>query len=266
MKTYKKLHESKEVANIHIAKIKERGGNVKQSIKEGKILLEYSFDSNTDEEIQTYIDIISMNPDSEQYKKYKDVLKQKYGIDYDKLNKDNIYIENATLSNIKAKKDFLNFDNYIKYAKKIFQLRGLGKIQPNHIEGNVSLLQAKNIGSKINLKIKNREYDGGAGNYAAHDLVDTIIMPSNVDVNTFIHEVGHHFDHYYSKDYKGLAKTITYASSPYSIDKNNEVFAENFLHYFIAPNWLKKNLPDVYNELDKKIPANYKAVINSLIK
>ena len=43
MKTYKKLHESKEVANIHIAKIKERGGNVKQSIKEGKILLEYSF-------------------------------------------------------------------------------------------------------------------------------------------------------------------------------------------------------------------------------
>ena len=43
MKTYKKLHESKEVANIHIAKIKERGGNVKQSVQNGKILLEYSF-------------------------------------------------------------------------------------------------------------------------------------------------------------------------------------------------------------------------------
>ena len=43
MKTYKKLHESKEVANIHIAKIKERGGKVKQSIQNGKILLEYSF-------------------------------------------------------------------------------------------------------------------------------------------------------------------------------------------------------------------------------
>ena len=39
MKTYKKLHESKEVANIHIAKIIKRGGKVKQSIKEGKILL-----------------------------------------------------------------------------------------------------------------------------------------------------------------------------------------------------------------------------------
>ena len=44
MKKYKKLHESKEVANIHIAKIKARGGEVKQSIQNGKVLLEYSFD------------------------------------------------------------------------------------------------------------------------------------------------------------------------------------------------------------------------------
>ena len=40
MKTYKKLHESKEVANIHI---KAKGGEVKQSVQNGKILLEYSF-------------------------------------------------------------------------------------------------------------------------------------------------------------------------------------------------------------------------------
>lgn len=46
MKTYKKLHESKEVANIHIAKIIKRGGKVKQSIKEGKILLEYNFQND----------------------------------------------------------------------------------------------------------------------------------------------------------------------------------------------------------------------------
>ncbi len=45
MKTYKKFHESKELANIHIAIIKARGGEVKQSIQDGKILLEYSFPS-----------------------------------------------------------------------------------------------------------------------------------------------------------------------------------------------------------------------------
>ena len=43
MKIYKKIHESKEVAIKHISKIKERGGNVKQSVNNGKILLEYSF-------------------------------------------------------------------------------------------------------------------------------------------------------------------------------------------------------------------------------
>jgi hypothetical protein len=47
MKTYKKLHESKEVANTHISKIKERGGVVKQSIQDDKILLEYSFKNIT---------------------------------------------------------------------------------------------------------------------------------------------------------------------------------------------------------------------------
>jgi len=43
MKKYQRLQESKEVASKHIAKIKERGGEVNQSTKDGKILLEYSF-------------------------------------------------------------------------------------------------------------------------------------------------------------------------------------------------------------------------------
>jgi hypothetical protein len=46
VKTYKKIHESKEIANKHIAKIKERGGKVKHSVQDGKTLLEYSFTSD----------------------------------------------------------------------------------------------------------------------------------------------------------------------------------------------------------------------------
>ncbi len=42
-KTFKKIHESKEVANKHILKIKKRGGSVKKTVKNGKIILEYSF-------------------------------------------------------------------------------------------------------------------------------------------------------------------------------------------------------------------------------
>jgi len=46
MKIYKKLHDSKEVANIHIEKIKKSGGKVKQSMENGKILLEYYFEDD----------------------------------------------------------------------------------------------------------------------------------------------------------------------------------------------------------------------------
>ena len=35
--------------------------------------------------------------------------------------------------------------------------------------------------------------------------------------------------------------------------------------YFIAPDWLKNNLPEVYYELDQKIPQNYKNTMDDLI-
>jgi hypothetical protein len=89
MKTYKKLHESKEVANMHIAKIKERGGNTKQSVQNGKILLEYWF--NNSDEI-----IIRNNADELTIKKPFSTI-----IDlilyYDKA--DNFYIGTAVVKN-----------------------------------------------------------------------------------------------------------------------------------------------------------------------
>ena len=218
-----------------------------------------------DEDAQMYIDVIANNPNSESSIKYKAVLKDKHGIDFDDIYKDEEYIKNANLDDIKKKDDFLNFDNYIRYAKEIFTLRGLATIQPNHLEGDITIEQATEIGKKLNFKVVHKEYDGGSGNLASHDLVDTIIMPNILNINSFIHEVGHHFDHYECKDYKGKAKTITYASSGYLISKNNEVFAENFLYYFIAPEWLEKNLPVVYDELNGEITPKYKEVINGLI-
>ena len=44
MKTYKKLHESKDVANIHIAKLEKSGANVRKTYyNDGKTLLQYAF-------------------------------------------------------------------------------------------------------------------------------------------------------------------------------------------------------------------------------
>lgn len=225
-----------------------------------EILLENNQISDN-EEVQQYIDIISIDP--EKYKKYIDILKSKYNIDFYHYYKDNIYLNNIDLNNIRKKNEFLNFDNYIKYAKLIFNKRNIP--QPHNIDKTIDSSIVQKIADYFGFKLKIKEYTGN-GNYASFDLINTITVPEKVDVNTLIHEIGHFFDHKYSNDYKGLAKTITHASSPYRIDKNNEVFAENFLHYFIAPNLLKKYLPEVYNELNQKIPNKFKSILNNLIK
>jgi hypothetical protein len=218
-----------------------------------------------DEYAQQLIDIISMNPQLEKYQKYKVILKDKFGINFDDFYKDDYYIENANLLEIKVKDDFINYDKYIEYSKKIFRLRGLiNDYYSQNIEGVISIEKAIEIGKKLKFIVKQREYDGGSGNYAEHSI-DTITIPNKVDINSFIHEIGHHYDHFESKEYNGLAKTSTYASSLYEIGKSDEVFAENFKNYFIAPNWLKEKLPMVYNELDKNINDVYKKEIYKLI-
>lgn len=213
------------------------------------------------EEIQQLIDIISIDPSK--YSKYIDILKRKYNVDFNEIYNDEKYITNPNLNDIKTKNDFLNFDNYIKYAKNIFNKRKIS--QPNNVDKTISSDDVKLLGNKLGFNVKVKEYSG-SGNYASFDLIDTITIPSEVDVNTLIHEIGHFFDHNYSNGYNGLAKTITHASSSYHIDKSNEVFAENFLHYFIAPNTLKTNLPEVYKELNSKIPNKFKILLNQLLK
>jgi hypothetical protein len=226
---------------------------------------EFNKGGQIDEYAQQLIDIISMNPKLEKYEKYKVILKDKFGINFDDFYKDDYYIENANLLEIKVKDDFINYDKYIEYSKKIFRLRGLiNDYYSQNIEGVISIEKAIEIGKKLKFIVKQREYDGGSGNYAEHSI-DTITIPNKVDINSFIHEIGHHYDHFESKEYNGLAKTSTYASSLYEIGKSDEVFAENFKNYFIAPNWLKEKLPMVYNELDKNINDVYKKLIYKLI-
>lgn len=217
--------------------------------------------SRNEEEIQMYIDIISMNPVKN--KKYIDLLKTKHNIDFYDYYNDEQYITNVNLDNIKKKEDFLNFDKYIEYAREVFKKRNIET--PFHINKVIDSSVVKNIGQLLGFDIKIKEYSGN-GNYASFDFNHIITVPKEVDVNTLIHEIGHFFDYNYSNGYKGLAKTITFASSSYHISKNSEVFAENFMHYFIAPNLLKDKLPRVYKELDKNIPDNFKDILNALIK
>ena len=213
-----------------------------------------------DEDVQTFIYMISMNPTGNE--KYKAILKNEYGIDFDEIYKDDDHIKNANIRDIKTKDNFFNFDNYIKYARKIYKLRNLN--QPTNINKTLKYDDVENVANDLGFKLEYRPYTG-SGNYAEYDLIDTMRIPDEIDVNSLIHEIGHHFDHNLSNGYEGYAKTITHASNPYHIDRSNEVFAENFLHYFIAPDYLKNNLPEVYNELNKNIPKKIKDSIYKLL-
>jgi hypothetical protein len=217
-----------------------------------------------EEEIQMYVDIISMNPSSPAYTRYKKILKDKFGIDYDKVYGDNdeSLIRNASLDNIKSKNDFLNFQNYQIYAKEIFKLRKLlGKL-PRYIDKTVGFDVVEGLGKRLGFKVKERPYTG-SGNYAQAST-DKLEVPNPVDVNTLIHEMGHvyHYKHYGD----GISSTITNASSHYELTRTDEVFAENFTHFFIAPSYLKSNLPHVYSDLNSKIKPNWKSEIQKILK
>lgn len=221
--------------------------------------------TENDEEIATLIDIISMSPNAPRNQRYKDILKQKYGIDYDVEygNHDEDLITNASLDNIKTKKDFLDFDKYREYADKIFKLRGLGKIQPKHINLDVPIEVVKSIGDRLGFEVRHREYSG-FGNYAQVALLDRLEMPKIADVNTIIHEIGHVFHNLIYGD--GVASMLTNASSYYGVHMTHEVFAENYLHFFIAPKFLKQHLPEVYSDLNRKIPSKWKLEMKQLMK
>ncbi len=220
-------------------------------------------ETNRDEEIQMYIDIISSNPNSPAYKKYKTQLKDKYGVDYDKEygNHDENLIKNASLDNIKTKKDFLDFNNYQKYAKRIFQLRSIATKQPKHINKEASFSDVEAVANRLGFKVKERAYSG-SGNYAQASG-NRIDVPDPVDVNTLIHEMGHIYHNIHYGD--GIASTITYASSHYQIGYADEVFAENFKHFFIAPKFLKQHLPEVYKDLNSKIKSDWKREVKKLL-
>ncbi len=253
------------MARVNKFLLKAGGTKVKKAYVQDDDLMKYENGGEVNEEALQLIDIISIDPKNPRYAKYKDLLKSKFNIDYDLDygSNDEKIIEYANVENLKNKKDFLNYDNYVKYAQKIFRLRGFIENQPNHIEGIVDIELASKIGKELGFEVVFKEYNG-TGNYA-EVLGDTIRMPKEVDINTFIHEIGHFFDHVYSKEYNGKAKNSVYATSLYFIGRADEVFAENFMTYFIAPDWLKNNLSEVYYELDEKIPNNYKEIINNLI-
>jgi hypothetical protein len=218
------------------------------------------------EEAQQLIDIVSMNPTLDKYQKYKVVLKDQYGIDFDLIYKDQDYIDNATLNDIKGKDDFFNFDNWLKYAKLISTKRGFIPMDL-YWKGfdEVTDEDWNNTAKKLNFTVKKVEYEerGTGSGDVARAMADRITYTKEADLYYFLHEIGHVYD--FQNHLTGVIKNPAYSPTNYGTTHSGETFAENFAIYFINPNALKSWNRDVYAAMDLIINDKYKKELNRIV-
>lgn len=224
-------------------------------------LLNEILKENDSETIQMYLDIIADDPDNPRFDKYKEILLSKFGVDWKEQIKDDDYLNNIDVDNIKDKKEFRNWDTYVKYAKEVYRSRNIGEPRLS-ISKEIPLKYVESVLRDVNLKVKFREYSG-KGNYAQHTS-GLIEIPDPCDLGTLIHEIGHEFDEKVYKD--GISKKNTNATSSYGIGNAGEVFAENFMHFFLASSWLKSKMPHVWADLNSRITSNWKNIIKKFMQ
>jgi GNAT superfamily N-acetyltransferase len=220
------------------------------------------------EEAQQYIDIISMNPKLEKYQKYKVILKDKFGIDFDSIYKDQEYIDNANLNDIKKQDDFLDFGNWLDYAKIISKKRGFIPMNLYDTPSNKYKLTDEiwsETSKKLNFYIKKVPYEerGTDSGDIARAFGNTIYYTDYADFYYFLHELGHIYD--FQNKLQGIIKNPAYSPTNYGTNNGGETFAENFAIYFINPMALKNWNEDVYNAMDSEINEKYKNEINRIM-
>jgi hypothetical protein len=255
--------------NAFIYKIingKSKSGKYNQDddlIKElGYKVKNYAGGGELNEEATMYVDIISNNPTSPSVEKYKKLLLDKYNIDFDKnyKEKDLFYLANLDLNNIQNKDEFLSFDNYLDYGKKISEKRGFIKMDdyatPYDINPTDVLTRLSN---ELGFDIEKKDYSDGQGGIA-HAFGGKLWYTDYVDMYYVLHELGHIYD--FIHQYEGLAKKPTHAPTEYGTSNVGEVFAENFAIYFINPEALKNWNKIVYEELDLSINNKWKDALN----
>jgi len=221
------------------------------------------------EDAQQLIDIISMNPKSDKYQKYKDTLREKYNIDFDSIYKDEEYINNATLSDIKKQEDFFDLGNWLRYAKIISEKRGFIPMglydTPADLKNVITDDIWEQTANMLNFtveKVLYTERGTGSGDIA-RAFGDKIYYTKEADLYYFLHEIGHVYD--FQNKLTGIIKNPAYSPTRYGTTNGGETFAENFAIYFINPDALKDWNKEVYDAMDLAINDKYKKELNLLV-
>jgi hypothetical protein len=230
----------------------------------GKLKFEKGGEIN--EEAQQLIDIISMNPQLEKYQKYKVILKDKFGIDFNLIYKDQEYIDSATLSDIKSKDDFFDFGNWLQYAKIISTKRGF--VPMDSYWGRSDEMTDENwneTANKLGFIVEKYKYEetGNNSGDVAYAFGDKLFYTKEADLYYFLHEIGHIYD--FQNELTGIIKNPAYSPTNYGTTHSGETFAENFAIYFLNPTALKNWNEDVYYAMDSAINDKYKKELKKIV-
>lgn len=211
-----------------------------------------------DSDIKDLKDVIDMkfkDGEFDDMKKYQQILKDEYNIVYYPIDKEKL-VRNKINKFKDLKKD--NYLDYIEYSKAEYLLKT--------IDINLIIIKIGEPGEKFRYyTIDNNIYINM--NYS--DNVD--IYEKNGEyyilTSSTIHEIGHCFANIFDLNLIQIESAqIENASQDYFLERKREIFADNFMNYFIEPNYLKIGWKNVYDEIDNLIPTNWKRNIETFIK
>lgn len=196
----------------------------------------------------------------DQRKKYIARLKE-LGVDYE-APKDDEYIKNADINNLKNKNDFSTYDQYRKYAEVIFAQRGFKGARGAEAWKHITQDELRDLIKKNNLDIEVKNARDGA---LAHSSTNDISIGEHEGKGTIIHELGHVIQHALeSRGFDPKLEDIAYSPSKYGLTNGAEAFAEHVTAYYTAEGYASA-FPEIAALLEQTIPVEYDRLARDIL-
>ena len=227
-------------------------------------------DSELKEQFSDMIEMFIENRNKTKEEHYKKLYKDKFGEDYKPIKE---FVPEVSLYKIYSKDDFKRYQDYIKYCDNLFRLKfdTYKNLLGNLSNPSISSDQMVDFHKEIGIDIKFGNISGTEAAFVPFSSTNLIYYrPKYANEEVFkeiiIHELGHILDNRLG-NISISNKLFLHNMKCSSYDLNPaEIFAEDFLNYFINPKYLKAGWSEVYEYFNKKIPGDWKSKIKVLIK
>lgn len=177
------------------------------------------------------------------------------------------------LNTLYTSQDFPTLKEYKKYC---FEMFGLRFKKYKHLlvptDTYVSVEDMRKILKGKGFTVETMDDDSSSttahvvGEKMIVNLANKLNKGGKVSTQTFVHEMAHIFENKFKLDQKTKhCHEMANSSSNYILNPA-ETFSEHFANYFLQPKYLKVGWKEVYEELTKIIPKEWRDLISSIIR